>query len=61
MKKTPENKRQFFDGFNFTRNNGRYIHFRHSPLRKSSISIFNGFCASIDKIFILERRLGTRL
>ena len=28
---------------------------------ESSISIFNKFCASIEKIFILEGRLGTRI
>ena len=34
MQKTPEYKRQFFDGFTFTQNNGKHIYFRHSPLRK---------------------------
>ena len=29
--------------------------------RKSSISIFKEFYASIDKIFVLEVRLGTKL
>ena len=27
---------------------------------KTAMSIFKKFCASIDKIFILEGRLGTR-
>ena len=33
----------------------------HVKTRKSSISIFEEIFASIDKIFILGGRLGTRL
>ena len=43
----------------FERNSSFYLKIIHNG--KSSISIFKGFGASIDKIFILEERLGTKL
>ena len=37
------------------------VFMRNSALRKSLISVFQEFFASINKIFILVERLGTRL
>ena len=49
--------------YNHSQNIWDYLYFPSeiAHYRKSLISVFQGFVASIDKIFILAERLGTRL